>query len=304
MEKSLATPSESEESKALLTSKDVEIERLNKNHTEATRELTSLIAYLEAKVPSQPQDKEVAPISAEQVELSSKLAEAHARIEELLANVRSAEATAAEMTERFAEKEKETEQLKDEVQKVVSKVVEATVRADELAQNFRSQLEAAESSAAAKDAELSDLRAHFESLNVDGGEKIPSGDNDEYLAKVQELEAKLQDALRQADEVSLAKVSMELELTKEREELESLRDQVAYKEEGAKSELEAVQSSFREEIAALQESVSEKEVEMEAIREHFQKEISGLTLKLQLANELKEMKVLSILLIYSWCLYL
>lgn len=279
-----------------LTAKDTEIERLNKAHEEATRELSSLIEYLQSKNVAQPQEVEpkASPVSDQRVEeLSSQLAEAQARVESLLATVRAAETTAADMTEKYAEKEKETEQLKIEVQKVVAKVVETTARADEMAQNFRSQLEEAEATASAKDAELAELRAHFDSLNIEGEEIIPASEGS-LEAHIQDLEAKWQDALKHAEEVSLAKVSMELELTREREELESLKAELASAEEVKSEQMAALEATMRAEITALQDTISEKEGEVETIRASSQKEISALTLKLQLANELTEMKLAAV----------
>lgn len=279
-----------------LAAKDTEIERLNKAHEEATRELSSLIEYLQSKNVAQPQEVEpkASPVSDQRVEeLSSQLAEAQARVESLLATVRAAETTAADMTEKYAEKEKETEQLKIEVQKVVAKVVETTARADEMAQNFRSQLEEAEATASAKDAELAELRAHFDSLNIEGEEIIPASEGS-LEAHIQDLEAKWQDALKHAEEVSLAKVSMELELTREREELESLKAELASAEEVKSEQMAALEATMRAEITALQDTISEKEGEVETIRASSQKEISALTLKLQLANELTEMKLAAV----------
>lgn len=303
----------------LIAEKDAEVRKLSQQLEAATTEITSLIAYLEAKPPvaEVPEKGEAAKLleelsvsNAKVEELSNHLAELQTRFTHVETELKTAEALAAEASERCNQKESEIEQLRDEVQKVTEKVVEATQCADEMAQHFRAQLAQAQEDIAARDSEIVNLRCHLEQ----------PADANTVDASEDSLAEDMQVRMRLAEELNAAKEVLEKDFLGERETNTTLREKLAAQEREAeellatlnqtKEELSKESEMLREELSRVQQELATKDGEVQSaqmvkeeltavirqIEEDKQREVAELTVKLQLANELKEMKVVLILL--------
>eukprot|EP00026_Physarum_polycephalum_P000256 Phypoly_transcript_00256.p1 GENE.Phypoly_transcript_00256~~Phypoly_transcript_00256.p1 ORF type:complete len:1799 (+),score=500.24 Phypoly_transcript_00256:31-5397(+) len=254
----------------ILAEKDAEILSLTEKLNDATRELTSIVAYVQSRGDTGLAKKETSTESLEEMleAQRSRITE----LEELLAakdaDVRASEAIASEASERCSQKEKEIEELKAEVQKVVAEVVKVTGSADELAHNFHAQIAKAQEDIAERDAEIAALRANMEEL------ARPTTPMD------QDSETEVVVANNRAAEQLAELQQTKDELTKLEEEFARTRDALAAMEENLESE----RTNFRTEKEELSNAIAQ-------IEEAKQKEISELLVKLQLASEMTEMKV-------------
>ena len=269
----------------VLADKDSEILSLTQKLNDATRELMSLVAYLEDKgYSSSPVERKEASkdVGSLEVLLEAQRVRIAELEEQLIAkdtDFRAAEVVAAEVAGRCCQKEKEIEQLQSEVQKVVGEVVKVTASADELGQNFHAQLAKAQEDIAMRDAEIATLSASLEQL------ARPTAPTDEDV----EMESDTAYEQRNAKNGEVEQLMVELkqsrdELAKLDEEATRVRDALATMEADAEHE----RANFRTEREELSKVMKQTE-------EDKQTEIAALMIKLQLATEMKEMKVLPLL---------
>jgi chromosome segregation ATPase len=250
----------------VIAEKDAEILSLTQKLNDATRELMSIVAYVQNKGETVKDEKKEASVESLEEMLEAQRARI-AELEEQLngkdADVRAAEVVAAEVADRCSHKEKEIEELKAEVQKVVSEVVKVTASADELGQSFHTQLAKAQEDVAAREAEIDVLRASFQQLELTPAvEDKETGSNSAHEQLVAEL-----------SQANSTIVKLEEDITR-------MRDALAAMETDAEND----RAKFREEKEELSKLLTQTQ-------EESQQEVAALLVKLQLANEMREMKV-------------